>query len=620
MKRTLRRLALLSMAMVLCFASCEDPIIEDLVNTDLPTIITNEVSDITDKCAKTGGYISAQGGAEVVARGVCYSTTQNPTVGNSRTDDGQGLGGFTSILTELIPSTTYYIRAYATNQYGTAYGEERSFTTAEGTGDTGDTTQGEDGKPVVTTNQVVAIEYTSAICGGNVVSEELVLARGICWSTSPNPTINNTFTNEGQGAGNFTSRMTELSPNTTYYVRAYATNVNGTSYGEERTFTTNQYSLPIVITSNVTVSSTIAQCGGEVNFDGGLEVTGRGVCWSTSPNPTITNDKTTDGSGTGSFNSTIIGLSSNTTYYVRAYATNEIGTAYGEERSFTTEEDFQQPTVTTNSVSNITVNSAVCGGNVTSDGNATVTARGVCWSTSQNPTINDNKTIDGSGIGSFISNITELLEATTYYVRAYATNSQGTSYGTQYSFTTQATTGSINGHDWVDLGLPSGLKWATCNIGATRPELYGNYYAWGEITTKTEYTAENSLTYNQPLYDISGDVTYDAARANWGSTWRMPTKVELEELVNNCTFTWTTQSGVYGMIVTGPNGNSIFLPAAGGYRGSSLYFTGMFGLYFSSTPYESYRLDAYYLYLERDVSNVSHNCRYEGYTIRPVSD
>ena len=514
MKRTLRRLALLSVAMVLGLASCkEDPIIEDLVNTDLPTIITNEVSDITDKCAKTGGYISAQGGAEVVARGVCYSTTQNPTVGNSRTDDGQGLGGFTSILTELIPSTTYYIRAYATNQYGTAYGEELSFTTEKNYE-----------IPTVTTSLVTNVTQTEAICGGNVTS------------------------------------------------------------------------------------------------DGGATVTARGVCWSSSQNPTISDSKTNDGNDIGEYTSTINGLEPSTTYYVRAYATNSQGTAYGEQVSFTTEEDIQQPTVTTNSVSNITVNSAVCGGNVTSDGNATVTARGVCWSTSQNPTINDNKTIDGSGIGSFISNITELLEATTYYVRAYATNSQGTSYGTQYSFTTQATTGSINGHDWVDLGLPSGLKWATCNIGATRPELYGNYYAWGEITTKTEYTAENSLTYNQPFYDISGDATYDAARANWGSTWRMPTKVELEELVNNCTFTWTTQSGVYGMIVTGPNGNSIFLPAAGGYRGSSLYFTDLFGYYFSSTPYEGYRLDAYYLYLARDVSNVSHNCRYEGYTIRPVSD
>ena len=129
MKKTLRRLALLSVAMVLGFASCEDPMIEDLVNTDLPAVITNEVSDITANGAKTGGYVSAQGGAEVVSRGVCYSTTQNPTVANSRTDDGQGMGGFTSTLTGLTPATTYYVRAYATNQHGTAYGEERSFTT-----------------------------------------------------------------------------------------------------------------------------------------------------------------------------------------------------------------------------------------------------------------------------------------------------------------------------------------------------------------------------------------------------------------------------------------------------------------------------------------------------------
>ena len=180
--------------------------------------------------------------------------------------------------------------------------------------------------------------------------------------------------------------------------------------------------------------------------------------------------------------------------------------------------------------------------------------------------------------------------------------------------------GIINGHECVDLGLPSGTKWATCNVGATTPEGYGNYYAWGETTTKSSYTEENSVTYEQPMSDISGNATYDVARANWGSTWRMPTKEEMEELVNNCTWTWTTQSGVNGMKVTGTNGNSIFLPAAGDCGGSSQEYVGEDGLYWSSTPYESDNDFAYGLYFGSGGHNVDWDDRFFGVPVRPVSD
>ena len=118
-------------------------------------------------------------------------------------------------------------------------------------------------------------------------------------------------------------------------------------------------------------------------------------------------------------------------------------------------------TIVTDSVTNITTSSAVCGGNVTSDGGSTVTSRGICWSISPNPTIDNNKTTDGNGVGEFTSDITGLTNGTTYYVRAYATNSKGTAYGEEKSFTTLP---GVNGYAYVDLGLPSGLKWATCNV------------------------------------------------------------------------------------------------------------------------------------------------------------
>jgi hypothetical protein len=197
------------------------------------------------------------------------------------------------------------------------------------------------------------------------------------------------------------------------------------------------------------ISYTTANSGGTITNDGGAAITVRGVCWSTSSNPTIAlSTKTIDGSGTGSFTSSITGLLAATTYYVRAYATNSVGTAYGNQVVFTTTA-FTLATLTTTAISNISYTTANSGGTITNDGGAAVTARGVCWSTSSNPTIAlSTKTIDGSGIGSFTSSITGLLAATTYYVRAYATNSVGTAYGSQVVFTTTATPPIIIGSSY----------------------------------------------------------------------------------------------------------------------------------------------------------------------------
>ena len=180
------------------------------------------------------------------------------------------------------------------------------------------------------------------------------------------------------------------------------------------------------------------------------------------------------------------------------------------------------------------------------------------------------------------------------------------------------THGNINGHEYVDLGLS--VKWATCNVGASKPEDYGNYYAWGETSTKSTYSESNSKTYGKQMSDIKGNSQYDAAIANWGGTWRLPTKAELEELDNKCTWKWTTQNGVNGYKVTGPNGNSIFLPAAGGLAGSALYFAGEHAGYWSSTPYESNSNIAYILSLESSERHVYGDGRLAGLSVRPVSE
>ena len=178
--------------------------------------------------------------------------------------------------------------------------------------------------------------------------------------------------------------------------------------------------IPVLTTNsstNITISSVTS--GGVISSDGGAAVSARGVCYSTSSNPTIAGSHTSDGTGSGSFVSNITGLAANTKYYIKAYATNKVGTAYGDEVSFTTTA-IVVPTLTTAAVSSITLTTATSGGEITADGGGSVTARGVCWSTTANPTISNSKTADGTGTGVFTSSLTGLLPATTYYLRSYA--------------------------------------------------------------------------------------------------------------------------------------------------------------------------------------------------------
>ena len=389
----------------------------------MPEVSTNTVSDISYTTATCGGIVTDEGMTPVTARGVCWSTSSNPTINDSLTVDSSGLGGFTSYITGLQPNTHYYVRAYATNSNGTVYGTQRSFSTPVGT-------------PVVSTNIISGITDSSAVCGGDVTNEGAyaVTTRGICWSTSTNPTINDSFTVDSSGLGSFTSNITGLQPNTRYYVRAYATNSLGTAYGVRRSLITTAKT-PSVTTSAVSnITCVAADCGGTVSSDGISGVTAKGVCWSTSTNPTITDSLTIDGNDVGSFTSHITGLQPGTHYYVRAYATHNSGTVYGTQRQFTT--PAATPTITTDGVNRISFTAVTCDGNVSYEGIAAVTARGVCWSTSPNPTVNDNHTVDSSGAGSFTSSITGLQPIVHYYVRAYATNSAGTAYGNEIEFTT----------------------------------------------------------------------------------------------------------------------------------------------------------------------------------------
>lgn len=294
-----------------------------IVGPEVPVVWTGDVTNVSAVSAHCSGGVVDGGKSSVTARGLCWSTNQYPTISNSHTVNGSGLGSFQGEITGLNVGTVYYVRAYATNGVGTGYGEMKSFISLGGL-------------PVVTTSNVSGVQPTTAVCGGSVQDDGgfSITARGVCWSTAMQPTVSNAHTANGTGLGNFISNITGLQTNTTYYVRAYATNVNGTTYGEQRSFTTTS-GLPSVTTAQVTnIHNGNASCGGTVTADGGFSVTARGVCYSTTPGPTLASPHTSDGAGLGSFVSQLTGLNSGITYYVRAYATNGVGTVYGEERTF----------------------------------------------------------------------------------------------------------------------------------------------------------------------------------------------------------------------------------------------------------------------------------------------
>ena len=595
-----------------------------------PTLSTTEITDINGSGAKSGGNISNAGSFPVTERGIVWSTSSNPTITNNEgsATSGSGTGTFNANLSGLNPSTTYYVRAYATNQIGTSYGTQRTFTTTNGL-------------PSVNTASVTNITSTTAVSGGNVTYENgfTVSSRGVVWSTSPNPTIQNNqgITVNGSGIGDFTSNLIGLIPSARYFVRAYATNSSGTTYGQQMSFIALD-GLPVVTTSPVTnITATSAQSGGTVSSDGGFSVTARGVVWSQTPLPDLQNNEgyTTDGSGLGNFTSNMTGLTLDTYYYVRAYATNSIGTTYGNQVEFITDAG-NTPTVTTAAITNITTTTATGGGDVTQGGDTPVTARGVCWSTSPNPTLSDSHTIDGSGTGSFESNLTDLTPETTYYVRAYAINAAGSAYGNQVDFTTLGPCSGVTPPPGFGVVSSSGKCWLDRNLGANRvaqsstdAEAYGDLYQWGRLTDGHQNRTSGTTT-TLSNGDVPGHgnfITVNSSPFDWRSPqsnnlwqgvsgtnnpcpggYRLPTDAEWEAERQS----WSSNNAA------GAFNSPLKLPIAG-FRGADgwLYDVGVCGRYWSATVGGTL---ARYLYFDSSNAGMYYHYRANGYSVRCLKD
>ena len=464
--------------------------------------------------------------------------------------------------------------------------------------------------PTISTSVSSNITSISAMSGGSITNDGgvAITARGVCWNTNQNPTISDNKTSDGTSSGSFTSSITGLTPGITYYVRAYATNIVGTAYGNQVSFTTNSV-LPVLTTIDVlSVSSTTATSGGIISGDGGATVTERGLCWNTSPNPTITNNKTVNGTGIGIYTSSLTNLIPGTTYYIRAYATNASGTAYGNQIEFTTL--FSTPLLTTVSVSALASISAIVSGNISHDGGKQIISSGICWSTTENPTVLDNKTMDGMAIGSFYGSLTGLYPNVTYYARAYATNSVGTQYANQISFKTPSKVTDIDGNTYntVIIGnqtwLKENLRTTKYNDGTPISNVIDKT-AWGELTIGAYVWYSNNILNKNifgALYNWYSVDNNDATKvaSNGGKNicpvgWHAPTDAEWTTLTNylggeSGAAIKLKEIGVSNWI--GPNtsatNSSGFTAIPGGYF-HSLGFSGIgyFGRWWSTTEIDA---------------------------------
>ena len=496
----------------------------------VPEVSTHEVTDVTETTAKVSGRLNSTGRSSNLMVGFVYDTTALPELGKCSgfTADTASIATtvFEKTLSGLTKGTTYYVRAYATNEKGTIYGDDMEFTTVGPT------------LPKVETITISNITTTTARLNGKVTSiGERVTGiedYGFVWSTLPEPTL---ATGEKVSNGSRTNTttyyndVTGLNDGTTYYVRAYAINEKGTAYGNEVKFTTTEILLPTVEVYNVAdIKTTSAGLIGRVKtFGTGKNISDYGFVMSTSPNPTLEEGKMYsmgmatkldniyyyyDGASAGKYRYDVTGLTDGTTYYVRAYATNEKGTSYSVDFEFKTTA-IVVPKVEVYDVTETGTTKSSFIGLVKSFGNAAnISDYGFVWSTSPNPTLETGTSVgngfvtkidniyyyyDGSSAGKYRNNVTGLQDGTTYYVRAYATNEKGTGYSEDFEFKT------------VEIVVPKLEVYDVTNISTTTSTYIGRINSFGNSDGITDYGFVWSTTPEPTLSDSTKSYSYGKA-------------------------------------------------------------------------------------------------------------
>lgn len=318
------RFSIYIFALFVFISSCQQ---EEL--QDPPTVITGVPANISLTAATLTGDITNEGYSAVTAKGFVYSSQiRNPSLNDSKVELGTGKGAFAFVLDKLTRNTRYYFKAYATNSKGTKLGEVKSFITSDYL------------LPSLSTDVPKSIGYSTAFLGGIVANDGggFVSERGFAVGANPTPTILDLkFTDLSTGIGAYSLFVTTLKESTKYYVRSYAVNQKGISYGNTHIFTTADLALPTVITEKaLNISQNAVKMGGNITNDGGSDVVESGICYGLTPNPKLSDLKVISGVALGSFSVAVNDLRENTMYYFRAYAINTKGLTYGNEQSFKT--------------------------------------------------------------------------------------------------------------------------------------------------------------------------------------------------------------------------------------------------------------------------------------------
>jgi len=517
MKKIIKFLAFFLFTCSLFISCMEDKeFSKELINADKPAFssISDPLVDKTAASVEVKASIGKENGAKITEKGFCYSTSPNPTVdgGNKIVVSGTGAGEYQVTIEGLSNNTTYYIRPYAINSKGIAYGDEISVTTNDGLG-------------AVKTSLPSNIHATMAVAGGEILlpGEGVIISRGVYKSSYSDFRSKDTVYSSDNTVI-FSCSLTNLDPSQKYYVQAFITNSYGTVTGSADSLITKD-GLPIVTRAetsepgytNAIITSYVTNGGDET-----VEIAERGFCWDTISEPDITRDTILCGSGTGSFSAELTGLKAQTRYYVRSFAVSKVGSrvigiVYGTESFFWTKTDV--PIVRTEDIEpeNISNGSALVKGTIENQGISPVTAAGICWSTTNTvPTVADNFIILPIDVGNSFSGLLNNLKGnTSYYFRAFAFNANTTPTEPSYGEVKQFTTPSI----FTTLAsLPASADFTANPIRESSSAYFtigGNLYLLG---------GDKGTDYSDELWEYSIDFnrwqqlrSFDGGKSKWQS-------------------------------------------------------------------------------------------------------
>ena len=617
--------------------------VKSFVSTDIDAVVsvtTNEAADVFVTKATLGGSLSVES-SETLNKSVWFLYSASETTLDGLVANGtkvsaslQDGGVFTHTISDLPSNTKYYYVAVAKVQDKEFYGSVKTFTS-------------KDFSATVSTKDASDIKlFTSTLNGSLSVNSTEPLNKEVWFLFSDKKLNSDQMKAEGvkynaslNDDGSYSYSVANLKYNTTYYYQACSKVYDKEFYGEVLSFTTVDLSSLVSVTTSeaADVSITKATIGGSLSITSS-ESLNKAVWLLYSTTETTLEGLLTNGTkvnatlqGSGVFTKTINDLPSNTQYFYIAVAQVQDKEFYGSVKTFTSK-DFSA-TVSTKNASDIKRFSATLSGSLTVDSIEPL-SKEVWFLFSSSATTLDGLINTGDVIattlsdsGAFTYNLINLSESTTYHYTACAKVYDRIIYGEVKEFNTL---GLPEGA--VDMGLS--VAWASYNIGATKPEEYGDYYSWGEIETKDKYTEENykwggttSLTKYNTKRDYGSvdnkkvlDPEDDVARVKWGNRWRIPTASEIQELYENCKWTDATIGGVAGIMATSKiNGNTLFFPYAGEMAGSSARSYGSTGNYWSaninqSSPFRALRLFVYHGATYNDYF------RYYGYSVRAVTE